>query len=132
MEFGVPPNSTYVALPIVLGLQLLLTMGLTQLLAAAVPFLPDLVIAVDLALQLLFFLSGIFFDAARIPADYRVLFFMNPMAALLDCYRAIMLHGQWPSLPMLLWVALLALVSNWVAWKVLRHCDRLYPKLVVG
>lgn len=129
---GFPPNSAYLALPLVLILELLLIMGLAQLLAALVPFLPDLMIAIDHVLQLLFFLSGIFFDASRIPEAFRLYFYLNPMAALIASYRSILLHGQWPSMNMLLWVTLLSLATNLVAWRVLRHCDRLYPKLVVG
>lgn len=127
---GFAPNTAYLALPLLLLLQLVLIIGLTCLLAALVPFLPDMLIVVRHLLMMLFFLSGIFYSVDRIPPEYRDYFFLNPMAVLIDSYRGILMHAQWPPFGRLLGVLVLAVLINALAWWVLRTCDRLYPKLV--
>lgn len=129
---GFAPGFAYLALPLLLLLQLGLIIGLASLLAALVPFLPDLIIMVRHLLQMLFFLSGIFYSVEMIPAEYQSYFFLNPMAVLIDAYRAILMHAQWPSFIRLFGVLVLVAVVNLLAWWVLRACDRLYPKLVMS
>ena len=129
---GFTPTLAYLALPLVLALELALITGFTLLLAALVPFLPDLKFVVEHVLHVLFFLSGIFYNVEMIPEAYRSYLFLNPMAVLIDTYRGILMHDQWPATERLLWIALLALAVNALAWRVLRRCDRLYPKLLVG
>jgi hypothetical protein len=92
--FGV--GITYLALPLLIISQLMLITALAWFVAALVPFLPDLKILVDHILQITFFLSGIFFAGSSIPEQYQFYFYLNPMANLIEGYRDILMHNQWP------------------------------------
>lgn len=121
---------TYLALPLVLAVQLLFIMALAFLLAALVPYLPDLKFLVENLLQLQFFVSGIFFSADDIPEHYQFWFYLNPMAGLIHDYRSILLHNNWPDWARLALIGLLSLVLlAFVAILIQRH-DREYPRVV--
>ena len=47
-------------------------------------------------LQLLFFVTPIFYELSFIPEKYRSLLNLNPMVHLLNAYRAILINGEWP------------------------------------
>ena len=125
--FGV--KWTYLALPALLLTQFLLTLGLTLLVAAIVPFAPDLRFLVEHALQIAFYLSGIFFAGSTIPAPYQAYFYLNPMAHLIEAYRDILLHQTWPNGLALALIAALGLGLSILAYRWVTHNDHLYPKL---
>lgn len=120
----------YAALPLVILTQFLLCAALALLLAAAVPWLPDLKPLVDHLLHLQMFLSGVFFAAASIPEPYRFWFYLNPMAGLIEDYRAILLDGLWPHWVRLGTIAGLSLLVLILGVWLLRRLDRVYPRLV--
>jgi lipopolysaccharide transport system permease protein len=76
--------------------QFLLLAALAFLVAGLVPYVPDVRIIADNILSLQFLLSGIFYSAERVPEEYREWFLLNPMAALINDYRSILLLGDWP------------------------------------
>jgi ABC-type polysaccharide/polyol phosphate export permease len=51
---------------------------------------------VNVALMLLFYLTPVFYKAEAIPLKYRVLYTLNPMAVLVQSYRAIFFYGSAP------------------------------------
>jgi len=84
------------ALPIVIVLQFLLTLSLAYAVATFhVPF-RDTQYLLGVLLQLLFFLTPIFYDASGIPERYRWPLSLNPMTYLVDAYRAILVAGRFP------------------------------------
>lgn len=119
----------YLALPVLLLAQFLLTLGLTLLAAAIVPFAPDLRFLVEHALQLIFYFSGVLFAGSTIPEPYRPYFYLNPMAHLIEGYRDILLYRNWPNGPALTAIILLGLGLSLLAYQLLARNDHLYPKL---
>ena len=102
---GFPPASAYVALPLLMLLQLLLVYGASTLVASLTPLLPDLQYIIGNLLRAMMFMSGIFYPIAAIPEKYQMLFYLNPMVAIIDAYRQVLMHGQWPSLQSLAYAA---------------------------
>ena len=86
------------ALPLVIALQFILTLSLAYLVATSHVRFRDTQYLLSVLLQLLFFVTPIFYDMASIPERYRSLLTLNPMVHLLDAYRAILIHGEWPDL----------------------------------
>ena len=91
---GVP--ATALALPVILAVQMMLTLGLGFALCAANVYLRDVRLFVDVALLLGFYLSPVFYDVGQIPAAYRFVPNLNPMAHLLSAYRNVLIDGQLP------------------------------------
>jgi lipopolysaccharide transport system permease protein len=70
------------------------------------------------ALQLLFYLTPIFYQASSVPPTLQPFFRLNPMVPLVDAYRAVLIGGRWPNPGSLLSftaVSLVALAIG-VAW----------------
>ena len=126
---GYPVSISYLALPMLLITQFLLILATTCLVAAVVPFFPDLRIFVQHILQAAFFLSGIFFSSEQIPEAYRHYFYANPMATIIEAYRDILMQGRWPSLSVLTVIGLFSLIAFIVAHRLLMRYDYTYPKI---
>lgn len=127
---GHPPNLGYLALPLVFAAHMTLVMGVTYILAAIMPYLPDLRLLVDTGLQLLFFVSGVFFSSDSIPQKYHYYFHLNPMANLLDIYRHILLfHDTW-NLRHLVNVNAIGVFFILLGLTMLKLNDRQYAKVV--
>lgn len=82
-------------LPIIL-LQLLLMAPMACLLAVALVYVRDLSFIIPTVLQFMFFCTGIFFSLDDIGGEYLRLFYLNPMAGLVQQYREVLLNNAWP------------------------------------
>lgn len=84
-------------LPLVLGIQLLLTLGLGFLTSALNVFSRDIQHIVALGLQLWFYATPIIYPSTTVPASLQTLYHLNPMAGIIESYRSIVLEGGGPS-----------------------------------
>ncbi len=75
--------------PIILLIQFVITLSFSFLLSAITVYVRDLAHFVGVALQLLFYATPICYASGRIPADYQWIMKFNPMAYIIDGYRAI-------------------------------------------
>ncbi|MFN3374959.1 MAG: ABC transporter permease [Burkholderiaceae bacterium] len=102
----------WLALPALLGLQLLLCLLLAYVLAILAAALRDTVQAVGFALSVGVYLSPILFPMALFPERWRWALWLNPMTGLVQGYQQVLLQGAWPPLATwgvtLAWVLLLA------------------------
>ena len=119
----------FLSLPPLLLLLLMLTCGTAMVLAAVVPFFPDLIMVIDFLLHLMMFLSGVFFDLKILPAELQKLLYWNPLAVLIVQFRRVIMDGaapEWTRLayPLLLSLGLIAL-GGWM----LERCSRKYPRM---
>ena len=129
--YGVSPSHCWFALPVLFIAEIVFIAACSYVVAAIIPFLPDLSYLVRACLQMLMFGSGVFYNSEMIPQDYQKLFYLNPMANLLDNYRSILLYRQWPD-----WQALFvmfggSLIVIIIMILVLRKLDHVYPRVVL-
>jgi lipopolysaccharide transport system permease protein len=122
-------GASYLALPVLLATELLLITFLTYCVAAVVPFVPDLRLALDHAFRLLFFLSGIFFSIASVPAPYQSYLRLNPIASLIEAFRSVLIDGAWPSWGPVLVIAVFSALGIALGSALIGRYDRVYPKL---
>jgi lipopolysaccharide transport system permease protein len=131
--FGIRPTPVLAFLPLLLALQLLLTTGLALALAALNVHLRDVEQILTNALTLLFFLSPILYPVSTVPVTLRLgdavlvplrpLYFLNPIAGLVQSYQNIFFFGRdphWIHLSMVTVCALAALVGGWRVFDRLR------------
>ena len=128
---GVEPTAAWATLPLLVAAQFFFMLGVAGLLAAVVPFVPDLNQIITNMLMPLFFLSGVIFDINRIPEPFRPFLYLNPLAVLIADYRTVLIDGQMPG-----WAGLAAtLALSCVLWAsacaLMRRFDRIYPKVLV-
>lgn len=83
-------------LPLVLILQVALMLGLGLAGAAINVFYRDISHLYTFAIQILFYATPIIYPASRVPAEFRTIYFFNPMAAIIEAYRSILLYYRAP------------------------------------
>lgn len=127
---AIQPSMAWVSLPILMLLQLFMMLALGGVLAALVPFLPDLKLIIDNGMMLLFFLSGIFFDISDVSPEMKSYLYLNPMAGLIEAYRDVLLEGIWPDWMLLGKIFIASCVMFVVGWSLLKKYDRVYAKVL--
>ncbi len=128
--YGYQIGLSYFALPLVLIVQLLFTATLSFLLAAIVPFIPDLRFVVENLLIAVFFMSGIIIKADAVPEIYRNYYYLNPIVNIIESYRNILMHNIWPNWSALLIIGMISLVGIWLATRLIAHFEYIYPKIM--
>jgi lipopolysaccharide transport system permease protein len=101
-------------LPVLIALQFLLTLSLAYLVATFNVAFRDTQHLIALLLLLLFYLTPVFYDASNIPEEYRLIYFLNPLAHLVEAYRAVFLRGELPDPVAVLALAALSTLLLWV------------------
>jgi len=107
---GVQPSSVLFVLPLLMVIQFVLTVGLAYPLAALNVTFRDTQHTLGVILQMLFYLTPIFYDLNSVPKEFQPLYQLNPMVPLLGAYRAILLKGTQPDWQALLIVSLVVAV----------------------
>ena len=107
---GVQPNSVLFVLPLLMVIQFVLTVGLAYPLAALNVTFRDTQHTLGVLLQMLFYLTPIFYDLNSVPKEFQPFYQLNPMVPLIEAYRAILLKGTQPDWQALLIVSLIVAV----------------------
>ena len=123
-------SAAYFTLPLLLITQLALIIALWFFFAAIIPFIPDMDILVENTLNIVFFLSGVFFDPRNLSPEKQFWFFLNPMAFLINGYRSILMEGQFHDYERLLSILAVSLAGILIANRIIRHFDKIYPRVV--
>jgi lipopolysaccharide transport system permease protein len=107
---GIRPSSTLFVLPLLMVIQFVLTVGLAYPLAAINVTFRDTQHTLGVLLQMLFYLTPIFYDLNSVPKEFQPFYQLNPMVPLIEAYRAILLKGTQPDWQALLIVSLVVAV----------------------
>lgn len=101
---GIHLNSVLLFLPLLMIIQFLLTVSFAYPLAALNVTFRDTQHTLGVVLQMMFYLTPIFYDINSVPEKFKIFYYLNPMVPLIEAYRAILLKGMQPD-----WQALLVL-----------------------
>jgi lipopolysaccharide transport system permease protein len=109
---GLPPLSA-LATPLTILPLVLITLGLTWILASLGVFLRDLRQLVALLTTGLMFLTPIFYPVSAVPAQYHWVLNLNPIAPVVENARQALIFGHWPDWGLL---ALHLVIGYAIAW----------------
>lgn len=87
---------TAAALPLAVAPAMLLSLGVSWFLASLGVYIRDMGHAVSLALQMLYFLTPVFYPLSAVPEPYRSIAALNPVSAAVEATRSVLLYGVWP------------------------------------
>jgi len=90
-------------LPVVALPLLLLTLGVSWFLASLGVYIRDTAQVVRVVVNLLFFTTPIFYPISQVPKPLQVLVYLNPLTAIVEDGRRVLIWGQSPN-----WIPLLA------------------------
>jgi lipopolysaccharide transport system permease protein len=94
---------TVILLPLVSLPLIFLALGIAWFVASLGVYIRDVGQAIGIVLQVMFFLTPIFYSIEIIPEPFRTLVLLNPMAPVTENFRRVLLWGQLPSFPGTLW-----------------------------
>ncbi|MCC6697785.1 MAG: ABC transporter permease [Candidatus Hydrogenedentes bacterium] len=95
LYFGVVPNWTIVFLPALVLLTALLAVGVGSALCALTVAYRDFRYVIPFMLQVWFYLTPVVYSATLVEPRYRWVLAINPLAGLVDAYRASLLGRPW-------------------------------------
>jgi ABC-type polysaccharide/polyol phosphate export permease len=111
---AIEPRAAWVALPLIVLVQLAVTAGAALVLAPLYLVARDVMYVVNLVLTVGFFFSPVLYQLADVPAQLRWVLALNPLTGLLGMFRTSVLGDGWP--PLIAVVLLVAMV--WAAWSL--------------
>lgn len=119
----------WLALPIIVAVQLLLVVGLGFIFATMNVFYRDVQSLLILAIQVWFYASPIIYPVSVVPEHLRSLYFLNPMAGIIEAYRAVLLEGQLPG-PHLAVAAIISVITFVVGYWFLKRMEFQFADIV--
>lgn len=91
-----PPSLALVFLPLSYVSLIFLSLGLSWFLAALGVYVRDLAPIVRILVQMLMFLTPLFYPLATVPAYLRPVFYINPLTTIVEDFRRALLWNQLP------------------------------------
>lgn len=127
--YGIDIQATWAAVIVIIFVQFVLILSLSMLISAVTPFLPDLQVAINNGMLMLFFLSGVFFNINDVEEPIKSYLLLNPMAGLIDEYRNVMIRGIWPDSKRLVLIFMVSIVAALAGAALLKRLDHQYGKI---
>ena len=98
-------------LPLLVTITLMIAVGIGLSLGILNVFIRDIGQVMTIILQFWFWLTPVVYTLNIIPAEYRHLFFLNPMVGIIEGYHAVLVYGKAPDLHMLVYPLAVGAVS---------------------
>ena len=111
-------------------IQTILTAGVVLLGSAAIVFFRDVRFVVPLLIQVWMYASPVIYPTDLVPPAYLSLYFLNPMAGIIDGYRRVLVLGQAPNIPALLAATLISLALLFLGYFVFKRSEPLFADLI--
>lgn len=127
---GYLPTAYWLFYPVIFLLQILLILPCAGLVAALMPFIPDLRVIVPACLQLAMFLSGVFFSSDLVPESFHWALNLNPAYLLLETYRDILIRQRHPDWSMLTNLLVALLLFNVLVIALFGRYNRQYARII--
>lgn len=130
LAFRVNMGWPLLALPLVMLVQFLLTVGIVFLTSAINVFLRDMRYLIGHFLLIGFFLTPIMYDFSIIPPRFQWLLKLNPMTTIIVSCRNVFFYNVWPSWDNLAYITLFSLLLIAGATEVFDRNREVFPELL--
>jgi homopolymeric O-antigen transport system permease protein len=116
--YSKPFTLSLLVFPLLIIIQSMLTIGVSLILATINSFYSDVQHMTGVLVMMLFFLTPVFYSYESVSETFRVLYFLNPMAALIQNYRLIFFYGISPGLNSMIFVSISSIVALIIGYVV--------------
>lgn len=111
-------------LPLIALIQSILSLGILLVLSAINVYVKDVEYLVQFLMNLAFYATPIIYNVAMFPAKFRWVLYLNPMAHLVDAYRAIFYYKTMPNFESLGLVGAVSLVVLVLGYMVFSKLEK--------
>jgi lipopolysaccharide transport system permease protein len=108
--YGIGPGWAIVYLPAVVVVQVVFTAAVALFLSMANLFYRDVKYLFELVITVWMFATSVLYPSSLLTGKAGLLMRLNPMTAVIDGYRDVLLYGRSPLTPPFAWTALVALI----------------------
>ena len=123
-------NVIVLFLPILLFFTTIFCAGICLLFSCLNVFFRDLSHLVGIILTLWFYASPVFYPIDMIPRRYLNLYFVNPMASIIHCYRELLIYGKVPELNYVVIAMLSSVVIFIFGYSIFVKYEDLFAELI--
>ena len=116
--------------PIVLAIQITLTLGIGLLTSTINVFFRDVGFVIPLGTQLWMYASPVIYPVSAVPESLRPFYMLNPMAPIIDSYRRVILLGQMPDWPYLGLTALFSVTLLVIAYWYFKRVEMRFADVI--
>jgi lipopolysaccharide transport system permease protein len=113
-----------------LGIQIILTAGVVLIGSAAIVFFRDVRFVIPLLIQVWMYASPVIYPTDLIPPEYLPVYFLNPMAGIIDGYRSVLVLGQPPNIPALFISTIISLSLMFLGYFIFKRSEPLFADLI--
>ncbi|MHB1295228.1 MAG: ABC transporter permease [Anaerolineae bacterium] len=106
------------------------TTAITLIGSAAIVFLRDVRFVVPLVIQIWMYATPIIYPTQMIPERLRTLYFLNPMAGIIDSYRRVVTTGEAPQAIALGLAVIITIVSLWAGYAMFKWAEPQFADLI--
>jgi ABC-type polysaccharide/polyol phosphate export permease len=124
LYYGETPGATAAWLPLLFGIHLVFTIGLTFPLAALNLYFHDVRFLVGVVLTLWFYMTPVIYPVDIVPEKYLWIFDINPMSLFINAYRRVLLEGEAPGIEKVLAGAAIAAVTFIVGYFLFKRMEK--------
>lgn len=125
--YGIAPSATIFFLPIIIGVQIALTVGLALLLSMANLFYRDVKYIFEVVLLMWMFATSVIYPIHLTGAGTWLLA-LNPMTPIIDAYRAVLLEGRLPEVGGFLYATAVAATLMVVSFRWFHESEHLFAE----
>jgi lipopolysaccharide transport system permease protein len=121
---------TAILLPLAWMPLLLGTMAISWILASLGVFLRDIGQLIGVLLSMLMYLSPVFFPITALPAKWRPILNLNPLALVIEQTRAVLVDGKLPSALYVIAGSILGVLACEAAFRMFEKSRRAFPDVI--
>lgn len=128
--YGLKPGWVSLWIVPLLVLQIALTIAVVLLGSAFLVFFRDVRFVVPLLTQVWMYASPIIYPTTLVPEQFRTLYFLNPMAGIIDGYRRVLLTREAPQLDAIALAAAVVLVLLPMSYLLFKRSEPVFADLI--
>lgn len=111
---------TIISIPLLIVITIPLLLGISLLLSAIGVYAKDIGVIIGVFINLLMFLSPIFYPISAIPEKMIWLFNLNPLTAIIEESRKVLLYNSWPDWNIVFVYTIISLLVYYVGNKIFK------------
>ena len=115
---------------VALVMQILLTLGVSFLVASLNVLYRDIRFIVPLGMQIWMYASPVIYPVSSVPQSLRWLYGLNPMVGIIDTYRQAILVGEPPNLSLLLSSTIISIVLFLAGYFIFKRLEPIFADVI--
>ncbi len=117
-------------LPLLLLIQIVLTVGVVLFAAALNVSYRDVGQLIPLIVQIWLYASPVIYSVESVPVQYQTLYYLNPMAGLIGGYRSVLLLGQPPDATGLVLATIVSLIACVIGYVYFKKVESTFADII--